>query len=158
MTCQNMIIQKKSLLVKIKKYLYRLFLLINLGIQLMFIMYQLKIGINQDKYECIVKNGDMYPYFYEGRNSLPWKHNVSREFNKILRLCIILYMVFDAYILIQVMKFFGVQVIANPIKLYCVSWSLLIGYLGIGAHILREAMVLRVTEAGQVCFGDKSLD
>ena len=62
-----MFFKKSSKWAKLYNTVLIQFILINLMIQIVFIMYTYKIGINQDKYECIVRPDDNEPVHYKSK-------------------------------------------------------------------------------------------
>ena len=57
----KLVIRKKPLRTKIFYLFQTQFIIMNVIIQIIFILYTFKIGINQDKFQCFVKHGDKLP-------------------------------------------------------------------------------------------------
>lgn len=131
----------------------------------MFTMYQLKIGLNQDKFTCQYKKDEKLPYKYPKDATVETLakekdlENVTALYESKFELLVIVYVIFDLYIIAT--QFLRYNTNLNKSKreqLSIISPVLLTVSVVMGIIILILVLKIRFSEGGKVCSGDYLVD
>ena len=145
-----------------KTYLFCLgqFITGNIIVQLLFYLYILKIGINQDKYLCIVAKGETAPQYYVSNKQLedimddPSAVDVTNQYRQAFLISSITYLLLDLYVYFTYRKIRQYQMDRSIERDYTQVAIFFYIFVILGIFQLIVCAMVRFSFTGKVCAGD----
>jgi len=140
-------------------YNFRLFVVLNIAYQVIFLLWIKKWGINKDKYECIVKKGENWPQTYVSQEDFdrimndPSAVNVGKKFKTVFEYCLITYVALDIDMVIALWQYRKSVLDYSYRPNFKLVICIFIYFVFFGVVELIMIIALRLTREGRVCSG-----